>query len=157
MNERGFTLVELICTIAIMAILMTIATMQFRQYTIKANIEKQVRTLYADIMNARSDAVMKKVVRSFGVTATGFKVYATIDGTGAPLLQTTFTYPIVSDVSIVPYFDTRGVANNISTMTICVQPLGNPAAIDSIIVGQTMIQMGKWRGGDCTSANIDAK
>lgn len=59
-----------------------------------------------------------------------------------------------NDASVL-WFASNGVAS--APKAYCIGPLGNPAAIDSIIVSSTIILTGKWTGGACLSANIQAK
>jgi prepilin-type N-terminal cleavage/methylation domain-containing protein len=156
MTRNGFTLVELIVVMAIIGILLAVGTMEFHRYTLQAGIEGQVRTMYADLMKARSEAIMQKVDRYFNVDVTSGRIAiaTTVNVFVAPLVQWSFKYPVATDFSDVIYFDTRGVADG--TKTICVGTSGNPAAVDSIQVGQTMIVMGKWNGS-CDSAHFAAK
>ncbi|HEY6871483.1 MAG TPA: type II secretion system protein [Geobacteraceae bacterium] len=164
MRQRGFTLVELVLVIAIMATLLGLATVQFSQYTTKANIEKQVREMYADLMNARSEALLQKKNRSVAMTAAQFALYTSINGTGTPILKKALKYPVTHGAEIPFYFDSRGVTRNKdgipwqpgTTETVCVTPAGNPAAIDSLLITATGIQMGKWNGS-CDSAHFTAK
>lgn len=155
MKRRGFTIVELLVVIAIIGILLTIATLMFSQYTLKANIEKQTRKVYTDLMDARSQAIMQKVDRSFSINGSQFRIYPTPNGSGAPIYQETLNFPVAVDNPAVISFDTRGVAS--ATVTVCVNQPGNPAALDSVVITKTLIQMGKWNGGGCTRGNVTPK
>jgi type IV fimbrial biogenesis protein FimT len=174
MRQNGFSLVELIVVLVIITTLLAIATLQFNNYTRKSNIEKQVRTMYTDVLTARSQALLQKKSRAIMVTATQFSVYSSVSLSGPPLQQTTLQYPV--NTSNIISFDSRGVAHitafpysstnandpvDQTTLAaipaICVSPVGNPAACDSIIINATNIQMGKWNGGACNGANVTAK
>lgn len=155
MRQAGFSLVELIVIIAVMGTLLAIGTLQFNRFSQKAKIESQLRTMYADLMKTRSEALLLKRNRSFTVTNTQFKIYTTADGSGTPIHVTDFKYPVNFDNSDIISFSNRGLASG--SKTVCVEPAGNPAMIDSIRVTETMTQLGKWNGGNCESGNVTAK
>ncbi len=159
MKRHGFSLVELLVVIAIIGILLAIATLMFSQYTLKANIESQTRKIYADLMNARSEAIMQKVDRSFTINGAQFMIYPTPDGSGAAIYQQTLKYPVIVNNPAAISFDTRGVADvdPVNPLAICVNQPGNPAAFDSVVITKTLIQMGKWNGGGCTRGNVTPK
>lgn len=158
MGQKGFSLVEMLVVVAITGILLAIATLQFNQHSKKAGIEAQVKTMFTDIMNARAEALLQKSDRSIKVDSSTslFSIYPNGDGSGTPLLQKTLSYPVVYNDSAVISFDTRGVAS--TSKTVCVEPSGNPAYVDSIIITAMSIQLGKRRTGEaCNSVNIDAR
>jgi prepilin-type N-terminal cleavage/methylation domain-containing protein len=156
MSRNGFSLVELIVTIAVMSTLLAIATMQFNSSSKKTQIETEVRELYIDLMDARSQAFLLKTQRSFGVTATGYKVYPQPEGHGTPLVQKTVKQQVTFNYSEFVNFDSRGVATAVSPLVVCVEPAGNAAVVDSIMMSQTMIQIGKRTGNTCDVAHFSA-
>ena len=158
MRQNGFSLVELVVVIAILAILLSIATLQFNQYIKKSVIEGQVRTMYTDLMTVRSQALFEKRDRTVTVTATTFSVYSSNLATGTPVLQRVLKYNVTN--SSMPYtvkFNSRGVIDGVNA-SICIEPSDNPAAIDSLVLFTTRIQMGKRNAGaTCNSENITTK
>jgi prepilin-type N-terminal cleavage/methylation domain-containing protein len=157
MGQRGFSLVEMLVVVTIIGALLAIATLQFNQYTKKSGIEAQIKTMYTDIMNARAEALLQKSDRSINLTASQFSVYPNSTATDPPLLRKALGYPVISnDMSSIVSFDTRGVAS--TSKTVCVEPSGNPAYVDSIIITAMSIQLGKRRTGEtCNSDKIDAR
>lgn len=59
MNEHAFTLIELIVTIAIAAILLTIAVPGFQNMVIENRIATQTNELVSDLALARSEAIKR--------------------------------------------------------------------------------------------------
>jgi prepilin-type N-terminal cleavage/methylation domain-containing protein len=83
MKRNGFTLIELICVLAIMGILMTIAVPSFSQMTRVEKLDISVKALVNDLRYAKMYAVSKNVtsvyVRFNGDVSkgiyTGYKIY----------------------------------------------------------------------------------
>jgi len=160
MRESGFSLIELIVAVAIIGTLITVATMNFSEMTRKAHIESQIKMMYADLMTIRSQALLQKQERSAVVATTGgvttFSIYSSGEITVAPVSQRVLHYPVVWNSTGVISFDTRGLETN--PLSICVEPSGNPANQDSIVVSATRINMGKRNaGGGCAATNIIVK
>lgn len=144
MKRNGFSLIELLIVIAIISILLSIATLQFNEYTRKANIEAQTKIMYADLMNVRSEALFQKKTRSVTVSATEFSVYSSATVTGAaPVISKTLSYPVVYSGGSTITFNTQGLLDNVNNKTICVEPYDNHAAYDSLVLFTTRIELGK--------------
>ena len=164
-NSEGFSLVELIVVISILAILITTATLGWDSMKRKQAIEDQIRTLFADMMSVRSEALYTKRDRSVVVTGNSFKVYSSSVIIGTPLSAKSFKYnftfkPVGTSLDVT--FDTSGLMTG-SPGSVCVDPYNDlteqiDAAVDSIIISQGRINLGKRdEGGQCDSNGIKQK
>jgi prepilin-type N-terminal cleavage/methylation domain-containing protein len=160
--SRGFTLVELIVTIAIIATILAIASMNFRTTTQKANIEAEIRMMHADLMTARTAAIYTRRSRSVTMTTSLFSVYSSTVTTGTPLVRrelrnhVTFKQDGATATSAQLDFDAYGTTSVVSTssgLAICVDPADNPGTFDSIVVQTTRFYTGK-RQNDCNATTI---
>lgn len=155
-EQKGFSLVELIIVIGIISILLTMATLQFNEYTKKANIEAQTKMIYADLMNLRAQALFQKRGRSATITATVFSIYSSTETTSAaPISSRTLTYPVVYSGTSTIMFNTQGLLDGVTNKTICTEPYDNPAGYDSLVLFTTRIQLGKRDPGymGCDNGN----
>jgi len=156
MNKRGFTLIEIVVTIAIMAILMSIGTFQFNQYQRKSAVERQTREFYADVVEMRSKALFEKTPRSLRLAAASYSLYASEDMTVAPLQTKILKNPVGwNPTSTDITFDTSGMTDDIKT--ICTAD-SNTSPVDSVVISTTSIRIGKLgEGATCADANVVAK
>jgi len=90
-GARGFTLIELMVTIAIAAILLAVVVPSFSDLLARRRLEGMANELSADLQYARTEAVSRRLpVRlSTLVGGTGYTVVA--DPTGTPLTLKTVT------------------------------------------------------------------
>lgn len=159
LNCQGFTLVELVVLVGIMAILLSMATMEFNKMTVKSQIESQTRGLLADLMTVRTEALFQKQPRAVKITSTTFTVYSSAVTSGAPVLRKTLSYPVVfTDFPDPLVFSSRGVAEGVTIPAIiCIEPASNAGAIDSIVINTTRLELGKRNGADCRTEDIETK
>jgi prepilin-type N-terminal cleavage/methylation domain-containing protein len=161
MGQRGFSLVELLVVMVIMGILLTIATLNWNNMQTKSAIESQIKTMHADLLEVRLQALYTKTPRSVVISGQQYKEYATADTSVAPLVTKQLRYPVVwNGGGTTLTFDAQGLTNN--ERSICILPTNdttvvNSASVDSIVVSTARINLGWRNGGDCTSANIDQK
>ncbi len=155
MGHKGFTVLELIIVMAIVGILLALSTMNFSGMETRSAMEKQVRTMYSDLLAARTQSKYQKTTRYVHLTASGYAIYSSADITVSPLASGSFKYPVIFNPTDTIYFDYRGVANlQAGSMpeTICINP-NDPYVLTSIVISEMGIRMGKInQGGSCSNA-----
>lgn len=161
MGARGFTLVEMIIVMSIIAILSSIAVMNWNRMTTKAKIEEQIKTVHADMMKIRLEALYGKKERRVELVGNIFKIYSSNIQTAQPLEVKSFKYSFNSTRSFF-IFDTSGMASGYEG-SVCVDPynslaVANDAYVDSLVITDGRISLGKrTTGEDCVSAKITKK
>jgi type IV fimbrial biogenesis protein FimT len=104
-NSHGFSLIELMVVVVIIAVLLSIATLQFNTWQVKSNIDTQTRELLSDLSDARLGAIQTKGSRTVILTPTSaaFWSYSTNEqvmpvspATGRLLQMRYFKNPIVT-------------------------------------------------------------
>jgi len=159
---RGFTLVELIVVMSIIAILSSIGVMNWNRMMVKNAIESQIKTVHADMMGLRLEALYTKRERSASVSGKTFKIFSSTVITATPLSSRNFKYNFLPAGTSTVTFDTSGMTNG-TQVTVCVDPYddlleANDAAVDSIVVSQARINLGKRdEGGDCDTTDVKQK
>lgn len=166
MNCRGFSLVELMVVLVLVGIMLTIATLNWQEMKVKSDTETQAKTLYADLASIRLQALYMKRPRSVRIDNQVFKVYSSADTTGSPIETKKLTYKTVWNSSSIlttgkMVFDAQGLLNG-NERSICILPTGDTidvstANVDSLVISQARINLGKRTGGDCNSDNIEQK
>lgn len=153
MNERGFTLVEMLIVIAIIGILTGIVAYEFNREQRKSIIEAEVRDMYTEIMNARAQSFYTKQPRSVIVNGTDFRVIDSLSGT--TLSAMTLKHPVVLNTTNPRLdFTTSGLTFG-AFSSVCIDQADNPGFIDSIVISAAKVNMGKRvSGGDCGTGTI---
>ena len=160
MCQRGFSLVELMIVIAIMGILLSIATLNWNEMQTKSAVESQIKKIHADLMEVRLQALYSKRSRSVVISGQVYKSYSSTVITSTALETKQLRYPVVWNGGGPLTFDAQGLTNN--QRSLCVMLTSdiaviNSAAVDSIVVSQARTNLGKRTGGGCASANIEQK
>ena len=168
MNQRGFTLVELMVVICISGILLVIATMNWNQMQVKSGIETEIKTMHADLMEVRQQALYTKQKRKVVISGQSYKAYPGNVTTVTPLVSKQLRFPVLwsgsGDLELT--IDTQGLITATGSTAeenfICVAPTGsltqlNSAAVDSLVLSAAQINLGLRTGGTCNSADIQKK
>ena len=149
MKQCGLTLVEMITVMAIMSSLLTMGSLSFGRMSQKYAIEGQTRAIYTELMNLRLKAMYKKKVHTATLTSRLFTTYSSLDKDNKPvglISSKNLDWIIVPNAKVATIrFDTHGLTSNLGS--VCTEPSDNPAALDSIIISMTRINMGKLKSG----------
>lgn len=159
MKNHGFSLIELIVVIGIMGIIMSIAAINFSQWQIKNNIERQANEMYMEIAEARQLALNTKQARTirFSANSLVFRRYTTDtdleSGEGVVVKTKALQYTITRNSWVAPsdnpnitdadiLFTTRGIMDQPTPKAICIYSAVNPA-LDAIVIVESRVAAGK--------------
>jgi prepilin-type N-terminal cleavage/methylation domain-containing protein len=164
-SRGGFTLVEILIALAIVGIVVMLATSTFQGMMEKYRVEGETKQMFADLMDARARAMQRNRVFFVRITGDGYKTYedaydnTALDGNGVwdvgaetIIASATVSHEIKFDkLSSNNFsFNRNGIADATGFIWIYsnkVQP-----DYDCITVKATRIKMGQYNATDNTCA-----
>lgn len=158
LGRTGFTLVELMVTIAIMGIIMGISALSFNSWKKKSNIEAQTRDLFTTFMEARNNSFMQKKRHDVELEQKNYvlKSYSSeSDAAGKIIRSKTLTYKLTkkgADITGTKIsYDSTGLTTGFGStnFTVNVDIEDTSTSLNCLVVYVTRINMGKWNGTAC--------
>lgn len=155
-DRRGVTLVEMMTVVAILGLLAIILGFSFQGWLEKYKVEDETKRFYADVMDARARAMLKKRVTFVDLAS---NLYRTFEDTNTPpdgngtfenaldtrVVNTTTTYdivPLLGGGATRVQFDKEGLAA--PTGTVRFASTGMSPDYDCVTIRTTRIRMGRW-------------
>lgn len=159
MKSRGFALTELVVILAIMGILMTIATINYNNWSRKYAIEAQVKELHSDITSVRLRAIATKLTHRVTLNPNTLSISFLNDAgvqTTLPGYPKNLKYPIVqfSSGALSAFsntdvdFNERGYLSDLG-LTIAVGIGLGDAALNCLAIHTARVNMGRINGNSC--------
>lgn len=167
MNRHAFSLVELIVVIALISVLLALATLNFGAWQRKSMVERYTKELYSDVQDARMRAAFTKIRQSveFGGQQVIFRKYSS-EGDVAGKIDTTKSLPLsftrntdwTNPTSNRIDFDARGIMIDPIIKIVCIST-NEDAAYDALIITPALTSVGKVtnRGSACARTNVTQK
>jgi prepilin-type N-terminal cleavage/methylation domain-containing protein len=162
MKNRGFALTELLAVLAILGILLGIATISGRDWLQRYRVEGQTKEMYADLMNARVSAMQRNRMFFVTLAENQYAIYedtynastpTSPEGDGVPqtandrlVMQKTFQYSLNAGFPAGFIFNSNGLFSpELGETTLSFTSTANPLS-DCIVLSTTRILMGKMNG-----------
>jgi prepilin-type N-terminal cleavage/methylation domain-containing protein len=155
-SRGGFTLVEILIALAIVGIVVMLATSTFQGMMEKYRVEGETKQIFADLMDARGRAMQRNRVFHVQITSNGYKTFedtnpppdgdSDLTGSDTQVASVPVKHAITPTGGLSFRFNRNGIAS--ATGTIHLSSTAQPD-YDCITVQATRIKMGKWNGTTC--------
>ncbi|HEX8949265.1 MAG TPA: GspH/FimT family pseudopilin [Dissulfurispiraceae bacterium] len=151
-KQTGYTLLELVVIITIICVLLSIAVLNYADWTVKYGIESQTKKLYADLMAARARAMGRGKDHFVTLAAGHYTVKEDTNENGendagdAVVLSNNLERLISWNGSPQIDFNSRGISSAGETIFV---PNTVNAACDCVVIAKTRITLGKMRNKKC--------
>jgi prepilin-type N-terminal cleavage/methylation domain-containing protein len=157
-EERGgFTLVEIMITLAIVGIVVLLATSTFQGMMEKYRVEGETKQMYADLMDARGRAMQRNRVFHVQITGNGYATFEDTDpapdgdisltGSDTQVAGVTVKHTITPTAGLSDFrFNRNGIASATGTIGLSSTALPD---YDCITIQMTRIKMGQINAGTC--------
>lgn len=156
-TRGGFTLVEIMIALAIVGIVVMLATGTFQEMMEKYRVEGETKQMFADLMDARGRAMQRNRVFHVQITSNEYKMFedthpppdgdSDLTGSDTQMISVTVKHAITPTGGLSGFrFNRNGIAS--ATGTIQISSTATPD-YDCITVRETRIKMGQLNAGTC--------
>ena len=151
-TQSGFTLIEMVVVVAVISVLLAIATLKFSKLNEKYTVESNIKEIYSILMRARNSAANTNTPNVIVFTPNQLQTGEDTNGdNNIDGASDSMNYPRFNiNFSASPVvFDRRGLTNNIQTIRITGFSAEANPIMDCIVISSTRINIGLMTGGTC--------
>ncbi|MBJ6801876.1 pilus assembly FimT family protein [Geomonas propionica] len=162
MRSEGYSLLETMFIVAIVAILAVIGTLQFREYLQRYRTEAQTRLLFTELLKARTQAIYQHRRTRVKLYADRFAVYSSLQdsSTVTPVQTHSLNYRLTSksDLAVGQDIDFDETGITYDWCSVCLEDSAGAGGVDSVVIAATRVSIGKKdKGNVCESDSITLK
>lgn len=156
-NSSGFTLTELIITIGLISILLSVSTLAFNNIMKKSSLERYTSEIHADLNRIRFESMTRKQQHlvTFNSNSVVFRRYSTpADAAGSVIMTKNVPVPIQNSSfstlanNVMVTFDAQGYVSG-STATIVLGSADDNPAYNCLVISVSRTNVGKMNGASC--------